>query len=75
MKTGPTVPLCLVLAVAVILGGMGAQADAATLNVANYGVDSPGCGSASAPCRSLGMAIAAARDGTASWWVRGATGT
>lgn len=63
MKTGRALLLCLMLAVAAILGGMGAQAHAATLNVANYGVDNPGCGSASAPCRSLGMAIGEARDG------------
>ena len=63
MKTGRSVLLCLPLAVAAILGGMGTQAHAATLNVASYGVDNPGCGSASAPCRSLGMAIGMARAG------------
>ena len=63
MKTGLALLLCLMLALAAILGGLVAQAQAATLNVANYGVDNPGCGSANAPCRSLGVAIGKARDG------------
>lgn len=39
------------------------RADAATLNVALSGTDSPSCGSAAAPCRSITRAIANANPG------------
>jgi parallel beta-helix repeat protein len=38
-------------------------ARAATLHVANHGVDGPACGTAAAPCRSISKAIAVASEG------------
>ena len=39
----------------------GRQAD--TWNVANYGLDTGGCGKRQAPCRSITQALSLARDG------------
>jgi hypothetical protein len=45
------------------LGVSSATAEAATLNVANNGVDSAVCGSVASPCRSISKAIANAAPG------------
>jgi parallel beta-helix repeat protein len=62
--TGRLLPLsaALTLLVATLLTAP-ARADAATLNVALHGTDSPSCGSASAPCRSITQALANADAG------------
>jgi len=46
-----------------VIGGPGAVAEAGTLNVANNGVDSPTCGAAATPCRSISRTIANANAG------------
>jgi len=54
----------LLLAVAGLgLGALAGAAEAATLNVANNGVDSGTCGAAASPCRSISQAIANASAG------------
>src|SRR5262245_44968089 len=54
------VPLCLSLA---FLIGWGTGASAATLHVANNGVDSSTCGTATHPCRSINYTIGRASVG------------
>ena len=39
----------------------GEPAASTTLHVENNGVDGPGCGAATAPCRSISQAVANAR--------------
>src|SRR5438034_982011 len=46
-----------------LLGISAAPVDAATLNVANNGIDSDTCGAVSAPCRSVSRAIVNAAAG------------
>src|SRR5882724_591533 len=46
-----------------VLGGSDGVVQAATLTVANNGLDSDTCGSSAAPCRSISQAIAHAREG------------
>ena len=60
----PGRPVLLLLAVAGLgLGALAGAAEAATLNVANNGVDSGTCGAAASPCRSISQAIANASAG------------
>jgi hypothetical protein len=49
--------------VALVLGLVGRAGEAATLYVANNGLDSPTCGALASPCRSISQAIANANDG------------
>ncbi len=51
------------LAVLLAVSGAGGPAVAATLHVAAGGIDADGCGTKTAPCRSLSRAIAAAGAG------------
>jgi hypothetical protein len=54
----------ILTAVAGAIAAMPLAATAAnTLHVANNGVDAPGCGSTTAPCRSISAGIASAVDG------------
>jgi parallel beta-helix repeat protein len=50
------------MATVTFFGGATVSAWAATLHVANNGVDSPTCGGKTAPCRSISQAIANASD-------------
>jgi parallel beta-helix repeat protein len=49
--------------VALLLGLLGGVSEAATLYVANNGLDSPTCGALASPCRSISQAIANANSG------------
>ncbi|HEY6125007.1 MAG TPA: NosD domain-containing protein [Steroidobacteraceae bacterium] len=49
-------------ALAVTIASVPLAATAATLHVANNGLDAPGCGTETSPCRSISAAIAAAAD-------------
>jgi hypothetical protein len=52
-----------VLTLSVVIAAPAPGAAAATLYARNNGVDTPGCGGTSAPCRTIGAAIQNAADG------------
>jgi hypothetical protein len=51
------------LASLLLLAATASTVSAATLQVANNGLDAPGCGTKAAPCRSITRALAAAANG------------
>jgi hypothetical protein len=53
----------LALGCLVVIAAWSPPAQAATLHVANHGVDGPECGKTAAPCRSISKAIALAGEG------------
>lgn len=61
-ETGPKL-VTLLLSVTIICLGAGEGARAATVHVANNGIDGADCGTAAAPCRSITQGIAVAAPG------------
>jgi parallel beta-helix repeat protein len=63
MSAPRIVRFVLALGCLMVIAAWSSLAQAATLHVANNGVDGPECGAAATPCRSISKAIALASDG------------